>query len=158
MGWVIAAGFILLGSAADARNHFEGPVQAAVDRVVDGDTIAVIARIWVNQSLSVLVRVRGIDAPELRGRCEAERQLARRAKAYVRAALASGEVRLTNISGGKYWGRVLADVTTTEGNSIAAALLRNGLARPYQGRKRAPWCGAKPSPNVTTSALPKSPG
>jgi len=102
--------------------------------------------------------VRGIDAPELRGRCEAERQLARRATAYVRAALASGEVRLTNISGGKYYGRILADVTTVEGNSIAAALLRNGLARPYKGRKRAPWCGDKPPPKATTSALPKSPG
>jgi len=86
------------------------------------------------------VRLRGIDAPERRGSCEAERRMAHRARAYLEAAVASGEVRLTNISGGKYWGRVIADVTTTEGNRVSAAMLRHGLVRRYQGRKRAGWC------------------
>jgi len=153
----MAAGFFLLNSAASARDPFEGPVLAVVDRVIDGDTIAVSARIWLDQSLAVLVRVRGIDAPELRGRCDAERELARRATAYVTAALVSGRVKLTNISGGKYYGRVLADVTTAEGGSLAAALLAEGLARPYRGRKRGSWCENK-SPEVLSSAVPTALG
>ena len=128
-------------SAVEARDVFDGSVHATVDRVVDGDTIAVNARIWVNQDLRVIVRLRGVDAPEMRAKCHQERHMAKRATSYVRAALASGKVTLTNISGGKYWGRVLADITTTEGNNVAAALLRRGLARPYKGRKRSGWCG-----------------
>lgn len=152
----LVAGFFLQNTAAVARDPFEGPVLAVVDRVIDGDTIAVSARIWIDQSLNVLVRVRGIDAPEMRGRCDAERELARRATAYVRAALVSGQVKLTNISGGKYYGRILADVTTVEGKSLATALLAEGLARPYRGRKRGSWCENK-SPEVLSSAAPTAP-
>lgn len=128
--------------AAEARDVFDGPVYATVDRIVDGDTIAVSARIWVDQDLRVLVRLRCVDAPELRAKCRHERDLAKRAKSYVRAALSSGKVTLTNISGGKYWGRVLADITTTDGNNVGASLLRHGLARSYRPKQRRSWCGA----------------
>lgn len=139
---LLAAGLAVLLMAAPvvAREPLDGPVPAEVDEVLDGDTLRVRARIWVDQELKVLVRVRGIDAPERRGKCEHERRLAGRAKAYLEAAVASGKVDLTNISGGKYWGRVVADVVTTEGNSVSHGLLRHGLVRPYRGRARRGWC------------------
>ena len=137
---ILLAGALLSATGADARDVLGGPFLAKVDRVVDGDTLRVRVRIWVDQEVDVLVRLKGIDAPETRGRCPAERQLARRAKAYLAAAVQSGEVRLTNIIGGKYWGRVIADVTTTEGNRVASAMLAHGLVRPYRGRKRTSWC------------------
>ncbi|MHA1189126.1 MAG: thermonuclease family protein [Alphaproteobacteria bacterium] len=124
------------------------PVVAHVMRVVDGDTIAVRAQVWIGQSVEVLVRVRGIDAPERKGRCDHERRMAARASAYMRAMTASGRVVLTDISGGKYFGRVLADVATSEGNDVADALLGRRLARPYKGRKRQSWCRRADNPGA----------
>ena len=128
-------------SAAAGREVLAGPVEAAVERVVDGDTIAVRARIWIDQEIAVMVRLRGIDAPEPRGGCAAERALARRAADFLEAVTGAGPVTLTEISGDKYYGRVLARVTTAEGRDLADGLLGLSLARPYDGGERAPWCG-----------------
>lgn len=123
-----------------AGQTLAGPYTAHVERVIDGDTLAVRVPVWIGQDLRVLVRVRGIDAPERKGRCAAERALAKRASAYLAAIIAGGPVRLSRVSGGKYFGRVLADVTTAEGNDVARQLLRRKLARPYRGKARASWC------------------
>lgn len=56
--------------------------------------------------------------------------------------VASGtEVRLTNIEEDKYSGRVVADVTTSEGTELGAVMLASGLVRPYDGGTRGAWCG-----------------
>ncbi len=123
-----------------AAETLAGPYTAHVERVIDGDTLAVRVPVWIGQELRVLVRVRGIDAPERRGRCAAERVLAKRASAYLEAMIAGGPVRLSRVSGGKYFGRVLADVTTAEGNDVAQRLLSRKLARPYRGKARGSWC------------------
>jgi endonuclease YncB( thermonuclease family) len=117
-----------------------GPYTATVERVIDGDTLAVRVPVWIGQDLRVLVRVRGIDAPERKSRCAAERQLAKCASAYLAAMVSGGPVRLSRISGGKYFGRALADVTTAEGNDVARRLLSRKLVRPYRGKARAGWC------------------
>lgn len=118
-----------------------GPVPARVERVIDGDTLAVRARIWFNQDLRVRVRIAGIDTPERRGKCAAERALAARAKALVQAYLGAGDVELFNIRPDKYGGRVLADVRMA-GGDLSERLLKAGLARPYDGGRRAGWCPA----------------
>ncbi len=123
-----------------ARKVFAGPVRAEVLAVIDGDSIRVRVPIWLDQDLVTSVRIRGIDAPELRGRCAREKHLARRARAYVRAATGAGIVVLTNISRGKYYGRVIADVTTREGYLLSARLLRKRLARRYRAGRRRTWC------------------
>ena len=131
----------IIGTPAHAApTRLDGPVPAEVDRVIDGDTLAVRAQIWLGLEITLRVRIRGIDAPELRGRCAAERHLARRARAYLRAATRKGTVILTEISGGKYYGRVIATVTTRQGQDIARALRRARLARPWRGGKRQEWC------------------
>jgi len=146
---VVAASLAPL--SAVPREIFAGPVDAVVERVIDGDTLAVRARIWLGQELAVVVRVRGIDAPEARAACPAERALAARAAAYLATATQTGRVTLTDISGGKYYGRVLARVTTAEGRDVAAALLAARLARPYSGEARAPWCANVAQPGLAAA-------
>ncbi|MCT8972369.1 thermonuclease family protein [Microbaculum marinisediminis] len=127
-------------ATATAAETLPGPVAARVERVVDGDTIAVTARVWLGQDVHVLVRVRGIDAPELRGRCAEETRRARAATRRAAAAVAAGPVTLWRISGDKYHGRVLADVRLGDGRDLAAVMLASGDARPYGGAGRKGWC------------------
>ena len=134
---IVGAG---MPSSSVAATDLPGPVVADVIRIVDGDTLRVRVNVWIDQELEVWVRIRGIDAPELRGSCASERSRARRARAYLAAATSGGPVTLTNISGGKYFGRVLADVSSVEGNDMAGALMRNHLAAPYAARRTSTWC------------------
>ena len=130
--------------AGAARERLPGPVPAEVVRVIDGDTIEVRAHIWLGQRVRVRVRLAGVDAPELDGRCPGERELARRARAFVAARVAGRAVVLLGVSYGKYAGRVLATVRAGDGAGagpdLGTALKAAGLARPYAGRRRAGWC------------------
>jgi endonuclease YncB( thermonuclease family) len=117
-----------------------GPVTADVVAVIDGDTLRVRAAVWVDLSVETLVRIRGIDAPELRGRCIGEREDARLATENLRRAVGEGPVTLRAIAGDKYFGRVVADVRSAGGTDLAVAMLASGLARPYGGGTRASWC------------------
>lgn len=130
---------LLMATPAVAAAPFEGPVKARVLKVLDGDTFLAEAELWPGQSLRIHVRLRGIDAPERKARCPAERDMA----AAARSALArhlGDEVRISNIAGAKYYGRVLADVAAASGGDVSAQMLRDGLARPYAGGRRAGWC------------------
>lgn len=85
------------------------------------------------------IRVLGVDAPELRGKCESEKIKAREAKQFTVEALRSGKVvELRNIQRGKYF-RILADVYI-DGKSLADDLIKSGHARVYDGGKRLGWC------------------
>lgn len=132
------------GAATSARQPLPGPVVATVLRVTDGDTLAVTARIWLGQEVQVLVRLRGVDAPEKNGACAEEKAAAGRARDQL-AALSGGtgaQVTLTTIAPDKYNGRVIADVESAAGVDLARALLGDGLVRAYGGGKRQPWCGS----------------
>jgi endonuclease YncB( thermonuclease family) len=117
-----------------------GPYAADVERVVDGDTLGVRVTIWLGQELNVLVRIRGIDAPEMRGRCNSEKERARDAAAALQGLVSGGTVVLTGIEGDKFFGRVVADVATSAGVDIATALIAGGHARAYDGGARGSWC------------------
>ena len=135
-----ALSLALAPPCATAGERLEGPVAAVVERVVDGDTLAVRAKIWIGQEIVVLVRLRGIDAQELRGACPDEIAQANSAAAAL-ASYVAGPVTLRRIEGDKYFGRVVADVAVPAGD-LAAILLQAGRVRPYQSGTRAPWCGA----------------
>lgn len=111
-----------------------------VVRVYDGDTITVNIDQWpavVGQAISV--RIRGIDTPEIRGQCQQEKQQAKKARDFVKSTLSSAQhITLTNIERGKYF-RLVADVFVDD-QSLAAILLQQQLARPYDGGSRQPWC------------------
>jgi endonuclease YncB( thermonuclease family) len=141
--WLAMAACVILvtGPVRAGRELVIGPVAADVERVIDGDTFVAVAHVWPGHDVRVSVRIRGIDAPEMRSRCPAERAAARQAQATLEALLSSGPVLLGNVGGGKYYGRVLADVVAADGQAAAGLLLKDGLARPYRGDRRLPYCG-----------------
>jgi len=129
----------------DPREMLKGPVEETVLRVRDGDSVEVHAHIWPGQRLAVSVRLRGIDAPELRARCPAEREMAQMAKRHLIDLMTGNTIYLKRIGGGKYYGRILADIWTKQGQNIAEEMLNSGLAVQYRHRKRQDWCVVKPA-------------
>lgn len=120
-------------ASSEAVDQIPGPVMAHVVRVIDGDTIVVDAFPWPAHSLRISVRLRGIDAAEMRSSCPAERRTAQKARDLLETLTLQGDhVLLSNISGGKYYGRVLADVSVGQSN-LATSLLGQGLASVYSG-------------------------
>jgi endonuclease YncB( thermonuclease family) len=123
-------------------------VEARVVEVVDGDTLAVRATVWLDQEVVTRVRLEGIDTPESRSTCATEKAMARAAKdklaGLVRDAMVdqgNGTITLYNVVYDKYGGRVRAQVRLADGTDVSEALIRAGAARAYNGGKRQPWCG-----------------
>ena len=85
------------------------------------------------------IRINGIDTPELRGKCEKEKQLARLAKQFtVERLRAANSVVLKNIKRGKYF-RLIADVYV-DGVSLGEQLIKQGHAVKYIGKAKRTWC------------------
>ena len=117
----------------------------AVDvlRVIDGDTFEARVHVWPGLDLTTRVRLRGIDAPEMKARCDDERVRAEAARDALRALLAERDVTIAGIGPDKYFGRVVADVATPRTGDVSAALLAKGVARAYSGGRRESWCEAR---------------
>lgn len=132
---------LLLPSIASA--DYGGATVSAVTSIYDADTFRANIEGWpAIIGHRVPIRVNGVDAPELRGKCEAEKQKARQAKQFTVAKLrAAHEIRLEELDRGKYF-RILADVYV-DGESLGQALIRAGHARPYEAGKREGWCQKK---------------
>ena len=111
--------------------------------VYDGDTLSVEAEIWPHLIWQGSVRILGVDTPEIRGQCEAEKQRAISARDYVRTLLTDKTVRLTQIEDDKYGGRVLARVYFWEDEAwidLAERLIEQHLGRAYDGGAQPGWC------------------
>ena len=123
-----------------------GPDRAEAIRVIDGDTFEARLRIWFNQDVTVLVRLDGVDAPEMRGRCERERRLAIESRDALAAILHAGPVSVRDLRTDKYNGRAVARATVAlpdgTADDIGRMLEAGGYARIYDGRARSPWCGS----------------
>lgn len=134
----LAAAALATSAHADSnarRGVIDGPVETELVSVVDGDTLLVNARPWPQHTIAVLVRIRGIDAPELKSKCQVTRHAAERARQAL-AELAPRKLLLTHIAGDKYFGRVIADVTGPDETDFGAQLLASGLVHPYGGGRR----------------------
>jgi len=118
----------------------------AVDvlRTIDGDTFEARVHLVPGQDVMTRVRLRGIDAPELKAACAEELRLAEAATGALRDLLRQGEVAIYNIGPDKYQGRVVADVATKGTGNVAAALLAAGHVRSYNGGHRNGWCANAP--------------
>lgn len=134
------------GAKADDKDErtVAGPVAAAVTKVRDGDTVEVEAYIWPQQVVRTAVRLKGVDAPELKGRCDSERHAAATARDRLVALVGNQTIQLTDVSGDKYFGRVLARVSTSGVPDVGRQLLNEGLVAPYRGDKRRDWCASEP--------------
>jgi micrococcal nuclease len=83
------------------------------------------------------VRIVNIDAPELfKPKCEAERQLAIKARDFV-AEFVREPVEVIP-TGGKTWGRTLAYVRRGS-EDLGEELIARNLARRWAGRRKS-WC------------------
>ena len=81
----------------------------------------------------------GVDTPEIQGKCKYEKNLALKARDFVRIKLTNAkEIKLTNLQRGKYF-RVVANVVV-DGVSLEQELLDNELAYRYDGGKKLKWC------------------
>ncbi len=144
----LTASLLALACAATQPAHavrprserMAGPLFADVTDVLDGDTLAVRVQVWIGHEVVTDVRIAGIDAPELRGHCDSERQKAQEARKTLRRLLKNNRAVLSDIRLEKYAGRVLATVKATDGTVIGDYLVKAGLARPYGGNKRGSWC------------------
>ncbi len=131
-------------SAASAAAREFNMARAAhpveVLRVVDGDTFEARVNLWPGLDITTRVRLRGIDAPEMKARCGEERVKAEAARDALRAILDQGEVGIARVTLDKYGGRVLADASTRATPDVSAALLNAGVGRRYSGGQRDGWC------------------
>jgi endonuclease YncB( thermonuclease family) len=123
------------------------PVLADSIRVIDGDTIAVTKEakagflgFGAEAGQQFSCRIHGIDTPELKGKCEREKQLAGKARLRVMNILAVGSVDVQVLKGADKYGRKLCRVSSG-GRDVADTLVSEGLARRYDGKgARKPWC------------------
>lgn len=134
--WQVACATLLIGSFsptlvfAEAINWQICLVDAKrITCVVDGDTL------WYQ---GTKIRLIGIDAPEVEGRCRAERALANQATVYLTALLNTGHLRIAYDGQGRY-GRNLARLWVQHGE-VGPAMIAAGLAEPFGTGRPAPWC------------------
>jgi endonuclease YncB( thermonuclease family) len=113
-------------------------------RVIDGDTFEARVHVWPGLDITTKVRLRGIDAAELRARCPAERTMAEAARDALGEMLAEGSVGVFSVSLDKYGGRVVANAKTRSVANVSTELLERGYARRYAGGHRDGWCDGRP--------------
>ena len=108
--------------------------------VYDGDTFRVdIDSLPPIVGKNIPIRLNGVDTPEIRGKCEHEKDLAIKARDFVRNKLANAkEIKLNNLQRGKYF-RVVANVMV-DGVSLEQELLDKEFAYKYTGGKKSSWC------------------
>jgi endonuclease YncB( thermonuclease family) len=116
------------------------PHAADVIRTIDGDTFEARVQLAPGRDVTTRVRLRGIDAPELKGACPDEMRMAEAAASALRDLLRQGDVAIYNIGPDKYQGRVVADVATRLTGNVSAALIDTGHVRRYNGGHRGGWC------------------
>ena len=137
----VAVALLITTSTPAYAETLKGPISARVIRVIDGDTLEVEVRIWFGQDITVNVRVLGVDTPEMKGKCPAEIEAAKKAGMFtLKVAPPGGLIQLHNVKPDKYAGRVDAIVELSDGRDLAAVLIAASLARPYLGDKRQSWC------------------
>jgi endonuclease YncB( thermonuclease family) len=119
----LLVGIVFSSGWAKAGEVLAGPVSARVLSVIDGDTLDVVARVWLGQDVRIRVRIEGVDAPEIRGRCPGEKALAIAAKAFVTDQTSGRSINLTAIRYGKYAGRIVAEVVLDDGSSLGELLV-----------------------------------
>ncbi len=127
-------------------------------RVIDGDSFETRITIWHQNEITTIIRLSGIDTPEIRGKCDKETQLAQTVKAFTKKWLSEASLSLTDITPDKYNNRYIAtasllahqhDLTSLrfarlirqragDTQDLSDALLAAKLAQPYPPKKS--WC------------------
>ena len=130
---------LLIPTLSFSKGNYGNVYPSEIRSVYDGDTFTVTIAEWppiIGEKIKV--RVAGVDTPEMRGKCEREKKLARKAKKHTVAFVRSGKVELRNLRRGKYF-RIVADVYV-DGKSLTKSLISEGLGYPYGKGKKKSWC------------------
>ena len=114
---------------------------ARVGHIIDGDTFSARVSLDSDTTVSVRVRLRNVDTPEMNGECEYERTRAVAARDRLAQIIPTDSVvELSNIKDDKYLGRIDANVKTRSGQDVGEILIREKFGRRYSGGYRKPWC------------------
>lgn len=137
----MASVMALTGGVADAAPLSANRYSYQVVGIYDGDTFYIRMDGLPPELARIGVRVRGVDTPEMRGKCESEKRNALAAKAFIQRILLVNKnvVMLTGLKWDKYGGRVDADVFIGS-QKLSDMMIERGYARPYMGGKRKGWC------------------
>ncbi len=123
-----------------AAKQYGSVTVSKIISVYDGDTFRVnIDSLPPLIGKNIPVRLEGVDTPEINGKCQYEKDLALKARDFVRRKLFNAtEIKLNDLQRGKYF-RIVAKVYI-DGVSLEEELLQNGLAYQYNGGKKSSWC------------------
>jgi micrococcal nuclease len=138
----------VLPSAVTAKSFYNKPsfgdfTVSRVNSIQDGDTFRVdIDDIHPLIGKNIRIRIRGVDSPEMKGRCRAEKKAAKKARRFLVKQLKTyRKIVLKNSQRGEYF-RILADVIV-DGENLKEKILNSGNGVPYQAFKRPNWCRTK---------------
>ena len=124
-----------LTTTAQAQTCYQWPV---VD-VYDGDTLTaeVVPNVYSR------VRILGLDAPEIKGKCQAEIDLAKASRDRLADLVRHGAQFCPADKAGLRvppWDKRTYAWVSVLGKDVARSLIDEGLARFYLGGKREGWC------------------
>jgi endonuclease YncB( thermonuclease family) len=105
-------------------------------QVVDGDTV----RMHCPASGFQTGRIIAYDTPEVQGACISETARGLAATYYLRWLLWTGGHISARTEGADRYGRRLT-ILIIDGQGVARRMVEAGLARWYDGGRRASWCG-----------------
>jgi len=131
----------LVASLWSAPIQYGSVIVSKVVSVYDGDTFKADIEHYPDLiGKNINIRVNGVDTPEIRGKCQLEKDLAYRARDLTKTFLERADiVVLYNMKRGKYF-RIVADVNA-DGYELSKLLIDSGLAVPYDGgTKIKDWC------------------
>lgn len=145
----IAVVYLLAGIYPAQATKFSKEYFYHVDipSVYDGDTFTAKFNVWIGHTVTIKIRMLGIDTPEKswRGKCDKEKALAITARRFLKKTIDDGiargdEIYITEISKDKYAGRVLARLMI--GNiDVSKLMIANGYAVEYWGKgTKKDWC------------------
>jgi micrococcal nuclease len=122
--------------------------------VYDGDTIHVVFKMPNhNECYKWVIRVNGVDTPELRTRNKYEKQLGYKARDFLSNLILDKIIILECLDFDKY-GRLLGEIYS-EGNekSISNQMIEQGHAKAYDGGTKAKWQEPDVDPVVSATQL-----
>ena len=141
--WIIICLLTFITSAHADGTVMKYPISAHATRVIDGDSIVITAHLWLNLYQETVLRLAHVDAPEIRGKCDAEKTKAEEAKQFVRSWIeGSDTLTIHDIQQDKFGGRVVGRIVNERNQDLGQLLLANMLARPYEGASRDSWCNS----------------
>jgi len=138
--WIKIIFFALNSILISSTFAYEDVKISKVISVYDGDTLRVNIDSFPDIiGKNIRIRIKGIDAPEIKGKCQKEIDLAIMARDYLRNAInQSSLIELRNIERGKYF-RIVGELYI-DGKNISNNLLKRKLAYYYNGGKKKSWC------------------